>query len=199
LKTWVSLRYDVVVKIGYARISTVEQDLSLQMDALEEAGCDKIYEDKASGAKEQRPGLREATEYLRKGDTLVVWRLDRLGRSLKHLIETVGSLEERGIGFQSLQESIDTTTSGGRLILHIFGALAEFERNLIRERTKAGLDAARARGRKGGRPKALDEKKTQLAYQLYDERKRTVKEICQILGVSKPTLYAYLRSRGARI
>jgi DNA invertase Pin-like site-specific DNA recombinase len=187
------------VKIGYARISTVEQDLSLQMDALEEAGCDKIYEDKASGAKEQRPGLREATEYLRKGDTLVVWRLDRLGRSLKHLIETVGSLEERGIGFQSLQESIDTTTSGGRLIFHIFGALAEFERNLIRERTKAGLDAARARGRKGGRPKALDEKKTQLAYQLYDERKRTVKEICQILGVSKPTLYAYLRSRGARI
>jgi len=121
--------------------------------------------------------------------------LDRLGRSLKHLLEIVSMLEERGVGFRSLQESIDTTTSGGRLIFHIFGALAEFERNLIRERTMAGLRAARARGRVGGRPRKLDAKKTELAYQLYDEKKYGVKEICQMLGVSKPTLYAYLARR----
>lgn len=133
--------------------------------------------------------------FLREGDSLVVWRLDRLGRSLKHLIETVGMLEERGVGFRSLQEAIDTTTSGGRLIFHIFGALAEFERNLIRERTMAGLEAARARGRKGGRPRALDAKKTELAYRLYDERNHTIAEICEILGISKPTLYAYLARR----
>ena len=137
---------------------------------------------------------QEALDFLREGDSLVVWRLDRLGRSLKHLIETVGQLEERGIGFRSLRESIDTTTSGGCLIFHIFGVLAEFERNLIRERTVAGLNAARARGRVGGRPRVLDEKKTQLAYQLYDEKKYTVKEICQILGISKPTLYGSLLS-----
>ena len=125
----------------------------------------------------------------------MVWRLDRLGRSLKHLIEMITALEQRGVGFHSLQESIDTTTSGGRLIFHIFGALAEFERNLIQERTRAGLAAARARGRLGGRPKALDKKKTALLYQLYDERKRTVKEICEMLGVSKSTLYSYLNER----
>jgi len=124
-----------------------------------------------------------------------VWRLDRLGRSLKHLIETVGQLEERGIGFHSLQESIDTTPRGGRLIFHIFGALAEFERNLIRERTIAGLEAARVRGRLGGRPRKLDAKKTELAYRLYDEKKYAVKEICEMLGISKPTLYAYLARR----
>ena len=145
--------------VGYARVSTHEQNLSLQVDALTQAGCEKIFEDKISGIKAERPGLNAALEFVRKGDTLVVWRLDRLGRSLKHLIETVADLEGRGIGLRSLQEAIDTTTAGGRLVFQIFGALAEFERNLIRERTLAGLQAARARGRKGGRPKALDETK----------------------------------------
>jgi DNA invertase Pin-like site-specific DNA recombinase len=186
------------MKVGYARVSTHEQNLSLQNDALTQIGCSKIFDDRVSGAKAERPGLQEAKAYVREGDTLVVWRLDRLGRSLKHLIETVTALEERGVGFQSLQESIDTTTSGGRLVFHIFGALAEFERNLIRERTCAGLAAARARGRKGGRPRALDEKKTQLVYQLYAERKRTVKEICDILDISRSTLYAYLQRREGR-
>ena len=183
------------MKVGYARVSTNDQDLALQLDALREAGCQKIYRDKASGAKAERFGLQEATDYLRDGDMLVVWRLDRLGRSLKHLIEAVTDLEERGIGFQSLQESMDTTTSGGKLIFHIFGALAEFERNLIRERTQAGLKAARARGRKGGRPKSLDDKKISWAYQLYDAKEHTIKEICEILGISKSTLYTYLGQR----
>ena len=186
------------MKLGYARVSTTEQDLSLQLDALGDAGCEKIYEDRISGAKAERPGLQEALSYIRKGDTLVVWRLGRLGRSLKHLIETVNDLEERGIGFQSIQEAIDTTTSSGRLVSHIFGALAEFERNLIRERTHAGLEAARARGRKGGRPKALNTKKIELLYELYDSKKHTVKEICEMMGISKPTLYSYLRERGAK-
>jgi DNA invertase Pin-like site-specific DNA recombinase len=141
--------------IGYARVSTQEQTLNLQKDALQKAGCTKILTDTASGAKSERKGLEEALNYVRKGDTLVVWRLDRLGRSLPHLITTMTDLEERGIGFKSLTENIDTTTSGGKLIFHIFGALAEFERNLIRERTQAGLSAARARGRRGGRRKAL--------------------------------------------
>ncbi|HEX9504228.1 MAG TPA: recombinase family protein [Patescibacteria group bacterium] len=181
--------------IGYARVSTLEQDIALQVDALKKSDCDNIFDDTASGATTQRPGLTEALSYVRKGDTLVVWRLDRLGRSLRHLIDVIADLEKRGIGFRSLQESIDTTTSGGRLIFQIFGALAEFERNLIRERTQAGLTAARVRGRKGGRPKALDTKKTELAYQLYDAKKHTIKEICQMLGISKPSLYAYLEQR----
>jgi DNA invertase Pin-like site-specific DNA recombinase len=133
--------------------------------------------------------------YVREGDTLVVWRLDRLGRSLKHLIETVTVLEEKGVNFQSLQESIDTTTSGGRLVFHIFGALAEFERNLIQDRTKAGLEAARARGRQGGRPRALDGKKQALLYKLYDERQHTIQEICGLLDISRSTLYAYQQRR----
>jgi DNA invertase Pin-like site-specific DNA recombinase len=181
------------MKVGYARVSTHEQNLDLQEDALKQAGCGRICSDQVSGAASERPGLQDALDYVREGDTLVVWRLDRLGRSLKHLIETVTALEERGISFQSVQESIDTTTSGGRLVFHIFGALAEFERNLIQERTRAGLAAARARGRKGGRPKALDKKKTQLLYQLYNERNHTVKEICNILDISRSTLYAYLQ------
>jgi DNA invertase Pin-like site-specific DNA recombinase len=139
--------------VGYARVSTADQTLDLQKDALEKAGCDRIFTDTASGAKAERIGLDEAINYVRKGDTLVVWRLDRLGRSLPHLIETITGLNNRGIGFKSITESIDTTTSGGKLIFHIFGALAEFERDIIRERTQAGLTAARARGRKGGRPK----------------------------------------------
>jgi DNA invertase Pin-like site-specific DNA recombinase len=187
------------MQIGYARVSTIEQNVAPQIDELNKAGCERIFRDKASGARTERPGLQEVLDFLREGDTLVVWRLDRLGRSLKHLLETVSMLEERGIGFRSLQESIDTTTSGGRLIFHIFGALAEFERNLIRERTIAGLRAARARGRVGGRPRKLDKKKTELAYQLYDEKKYAVKEICQILEISKPTLYAYLQRRNENL
>lgn len=183
------------MKVGYARVSTHDQNLSLQLDALKQAGCEEIYQDQVSGAKAERSGLRDALAYLRQGDTLVVWRLDRLGRSLKHLIETVTMLEERGIGLQSLQEAIDTTTSGGRLVFHIFGALAEFERNLIRERTQAGLQTARARGRKGGRPKALDAKKAELLYQLYDEKNHSIMELCDIMGISKSTLYGYLDQR----
>ena len=146
--------------IGYARVSTQDQTLDLQKDALEKLGCAKIFTDTASGAKTERQGLEEALEYVREGDTLVVWRLDRLGRSLKHLIETITELNSRNIGFKSLTENIDTTTSGGKLVFHIFGALAEFERDIIRERTNAGLQAARARGRKGGRPKALTRQKS---------------------------------------
>lgn len=180
------------MKIGYARVSTQEQNLDLQKDALKEAGCGKIIEDTASGGKAQRTGLNQAKELLREGDVLVVWRLDRLGRSLRHLIELMAELEKRGIGFQSITEAIDTTTPGGKLVFHIFGALAEFERNLIRERTKAGLDAARARGKQGGRRKKLDEKKRRLAVDLYREKKHPVMEICQIVGITKPTLYAYV-------
>src|SRR5437588_2698376 len=140
--------------IGYARVSTQDQTLDLQQDALEKIGCSKIFTDTASGAKAERQGLDEALAYVREGDTLVVWKLDRLGRSLQHLIETITKLNNRKIGFKSITENIDTTTSGGKLVFHIFGALAEFERDIIRERTNAGLAAARARGRRGGRPKA---------------------------------------------
>src|SRR5512144_550949 len=148
--------------IGYARVSTTDQTLDLQKDALEKAGCSKIFTDTASGAKAERIGLDEALNYVRSGDTLVVWKLDRLGRSLPHLIETITGLNNRGVGFKSITEAIDTTTSGGKLIFHIFGALAEFERDIIRERTQAGLTAARARGRKGGRPRALTSRKAQV-------------------------------------
>ena len=178
--------------IGYARISTHDQNLDLQKDALEKAGCKKIYVEQMSGSSRIRPELEKTLEMLRNGDTLVVWRLDRLGRSLKHLIELITKLEQREIGFKSLMESMDTTTSGGKLVFHIFGALAEFEHNLIRERTSAGLAAARARGRNGGRPLKLDEKKRGLAIKLYNERERSIKEICQIMGISKPTLYSYI-------
>jgi DNA invertase Pin-like site-specific DNA recombinase len=175
--------------IGYARVSTHEQTLNLQQDALQKAGCTKIFTDTASGAKSERKGLDEALNYVRKGDTLVVWRLDRLGRSLPHLITTMTDLEEQGIGFKSLTENIDTTTSGGKLIFHIFGALAEFERNLIRERTTAGLTAARARGKKGGRPKVLTGRQLAIAQSLYDNPTNTIVEICRTLKVSRPTLY----------
>src|SRR6266446_7757061 len=149
--------------IGYARVSTQDQTLDLQTDALKQAGCEKIFTDTTSGTKSERPGLQEAMNHLRAGDTLVVWRLDRLGRTLKHLIATITDLSDKGIGFKSLQENMDTTTSGGRLIFHIFGSLAEFEREVIKERTVAGLQAARARGRLGGRPKALNPKQVTLA------------------------------------
>ncbi len=179
--------------IGYARVSTTEQHLHLQQDALTAAGCLKIFTDTISGAKSERKGLSEALDYIRAGDTLVVWRLDRLGRSLPHLIATMTDLEERGIGFKSLTENIDTTTSGGKLIFHIFGALAEFERNLIRERTQAGLVAARARGRRGGRPKALTAKQRTIARELY-EKHHPIAEICRTLKISKATLYRSLKT-----
>jgi DNA invertase Pin-like site-specific DNA recombinase len=179
--------------IGYARVSTYDQTLHLQQDALTKAGCTKIFTDTASGAKTERKGLEEALNYVRNGDTLVVWRLDRLGRSLPHLIATLTSLEERGIGFKSLMENIDTTTSGGKLVFHVFGALAEFERNLIRERTTAGLLAARARGRRGGRPKALTGKKLSIAQDLYDKRHPIV-EICRMLKISRATLHRALKT-----
>ena len=178
--------------IGYARVSTNEQNLDLQKDALQKAGCERLYVEQASGSKSSRPELERTIEALRAGDTLVVWRLDRLGRSLKHLIELITKLEESGIGFKSLTESMDTTNNNGKLIFHIFGALAEFERNLIRERTQAGLAAARARGRKGGRPFALDHKKREMAVKLYNSREHSVEEICQIMGISRPTLYSYV-------
>src|SRR5215472_3319623 len=151
--------------LGYARVSTQDQTLDLQTDALKRAGCEKIFTDTTSGAKAERPGLQEAMNHLRAGDTLVVWRLDRLSRTLKHLISTISDLSDHDIAFKSLQENIDTTTSGGKLIFHVFGALAEFEREVIRERTNAGLQAARARGRFGGRPSILarDPKKVILA------------------------------------
>jgi DNA invertase Pin-like site-specific DNA recombinase len=184
--------------VGYARVSTQDQTLALQQDALQEAGCDRIFADTASGAQADRPGLDEAIAYARSGDTLVVWKLDRLGRSLPHLIETVRGLEQRGIGFKSLTEQIDTTTSGGKLIFHVFAALAEFERDVIRERTQAGLTAARARGRRGGRPKAAalnDAKKVALAQRLYDDETHSIEEICRLLGVSRATLYRYIKRR----
>src|SRR5271157_2784405 len=182
------------MRIGYARVSTSEQNLDLQKDALKRAGCKKIIEDVASGKTENRPGLDHVRELLRDGDVLVVWRLDLLGRSLKHLIELMTELEKQKIGFQSLQESIDTTSPGGKLIFHMFGALAEFERNLIRERTRAGLDAARARGRKGGRPKKLSSEQRAVAIDLYNQKKHKLEEICRTVGISKPTLYAYVRA-----
>jgi DNA invertase Pin-like site-specific DNA recombinase len=181
------------MRIGYARVSTHEQNLDLQKDALKRAGCEKIIEDVASGKTELRSGLDRVREQLREGDVLVVWRLDRLGRSLKHLIELMAELEQQKIGFQSLQESIDTTTPGGRLVFHIFGALAEFERNLIRDRTKAGLEAARARGRKGGRPRKLSTQQCAVALDLYNQKKHGIAQICLTLGISKPTLYAIVR------
>jgi DNA invertase Pin-like site-specific DNA recombinase len=178
--------------IGYERVSTDDQNLALQHDALQAAGCEKIFADKMSGAKADRPGLKEAFEFARKGDTLVVWRLDRLGRSLKDLMALVEGLEQRAIGFRSLQESIDTTSSGGKLIFHMFGALAEFERNLIRERTQAGLQAARARGRNGGRQQKLTAQQIEIGRSLAADPKRSVSSICKHLGISRPTYYRYL-------
>ena len=178
--------------IGYARVSTDDQHLNLQHDALKKAGCDKVYSDQQSGATTERPGLSTVFDVLRSGDTLVIWRLDRLGRSLKHLIHLVEQLDKREVGLKSLQENIDTTTSGGRLVFHLFGALAKFERTLIRERTQAGVNAARARGRQGGRPKLLEPNKRELAIRLHREQKHSIAEICAMMGISKSTLYNYL-------
>jgi len=180
------------MNIGYARVSTADQNLDLQNDALESAGCDKIYTDKMSGAKTNRPGLEEILGFIRKGDTLVVWKLDRLGRSLKHLIQVMQLLDERGVYFKSVQESLDTSTPGGKLIFHVFGALAEFERDIIRERTLAGLAAARARGRVGGRPRKLSKKQVEMAKNLMKDISIPIAEICKTLSVSKSTLYRYV-------
>jgi DNA invertase Pin-like site-specific DNA recombinase len=186
---------DPSMLIGYARVSTTDQSPQLQLDALSAAGCTKIFTDTLSGSKAERPGLEGALGYVRQGDTLVVWKLDRLGRSLKHLITTITDLNARGVGFRSLTESIDTTTSAGKLIFHIFGALAEFERDINHERTQAGLLAARARGRNGGRPKALSPKKRAHAQALYNDKKNTIADICKTLGVSRATLYRSIQVR----
>jgi len=190
------------MKIGYARISTKDQNLELQIDALKKAGCEKIYQDIASGARSERPALNEMVQNLRPGDVLVIWKLDRLGRSLNHLISLVNNLIDKKIGLKSLNDAIDTTTAQGRLSFNLFASLAEFERDLIRERTQAGLTAARARGRHGGRPKGLPQKAEATACAaetLYKEGKLTVNEISQKLGIAKSTLYAYLRHRGVAI
>jgi DNA invertase Pin-like site-specific DNA recombinase len=179
--------------IGYARVSTAEQDTALQTDALRKAGCKRIFEDTISGAKAERPGLASALEFLRDGDVLAVWRLDRLGRSLPHLIEVISALEARGVGFRSLTESIDTTTSGGRLIFHVFGALGQFERDLIRDRTKAGLSAAAARGRKGGRKPVVTADKLQRAREQIATG-LNVREAAARLKIGKTALYAALQS-----
>lgn len=188
--------------IGYARVSTIEQTLDLQQDALRKAGCEQLFTDHISGAKSERPGLRQALEFARSGDVMVVWKLDRLGRSLKQLIEIVAELQAQNIGFRSLTENIDTTSPGGKLIFHIFGSLAEFERDLIRERTLAGLAAARARGRKGGRPRAAslnDEHKIARAQALYNDKHYTIKDICEMLNISRVTLYRYIATAERQI
>lgn len=182
--------------IGYARVSTDDQHLDLQRDALTKAGCGRLFEDTASGVKAERPGLTALLSSLRAGDTVVIWRLDRLGRSLKDMIHLAEQLDAAGVGLHSVQENIDTASVGGRLVFHLFGALAEFERNLIRERTRAGLAAARARGRMGGRRKRLDPAKREVALRLYHERQHTVGDICRMMGVGRSTLYNYLAEAG---
>lgn len=190
------------MKIGYARVSTRDQKPDLQLDALKAAGCERVYQDVASGAKTARPALDELLGQLRAGDVLVIWKLDRMGRSLKHLVELVGRLMEQKVGLLSLNDPIDTTSAQGRLVFNLFASLAEFERELIRERTNAGLTAARARGRVGGRPRGLSpqaEATALAADTLYRERKLSVAAIAQKLHVSKSTLYSYLRHRGVEI
>lgn len=183
--------------IGYARVSTRDQELGLQTDALAEAGCTRTFQDHASGAKADRPGLEEALAYLRSKDTLVVWRLDRLGRSLSDLLRIVSDLEARGVAFRSLREAIDTSTSGGKLVFHIFGSLAEFERDLIRERTHAGLAAAAARGRKGGRRPVVTPDRLRRA-QVLIEQGLTVREAAARVRVGHTALYeARKKAQGA--
>lgn len=182
--------------IGYARVSTEEQNLDLQLDALQEAGCERVFRDTGSGSLKHRPQLVACRDHLRAGDTLIVWRLDRLGRGLKHLIEAIEQLHEREIGFRSLTEAIDTTTSAGRMQFHIFGALAEFEREIIRERTRAGLAAARARGRLGGRPPALSPEKLAAVRVMRAQKNQTMDEIARAFGVSRTTLYRHLTANG---
>ncbi|MCX7089147.1 MAG: recombinase family protein [Methylococcales bacterium] len=190
------------MKIGYARVSTKEQSLSMQVDALKKAGCDQIHEEIASGAKTSRPVLEEIMRNLRDGDTLVIWKLDRLGRNLAHLIHLTTKLIEKKVGLISLNDPIDTSTAQGRMVFGIFASLSEFERELIRERTQAGLTSARARGRKGGRPKGMTQaaiEKATIAEALYKNGSIPVKKIAEQLGISKTTLYLYLRYRNVDI
>lgn len=182
------------MRVGYARVSSDDQNLDLQLDALRSAGCKKILEDKKSGARADRPGLNRLLDTVREGDVVVVWRLDRLGRSLRDLLDLAARFEAEGVGLTSIEDKIDTTSSGGRLIFQIFGALAEFERNLVKERTQAGLAAARARGRKGGRPKLLTKKDQKLLQKLYNAKEHSIAELCRIFNISKPTLYSYLEA-----
>jgi DNA invertase Pin-like site-specific DNA recombinase len=184
-----------VTAVGYARISTAGQNPALQHDALTGAGCIRVFADVASGAKTDRPQLAAALDYLRSGDVLVVWQLDRLGRNMRHLIDTVNALHERGVQFRSLRENVDTTTASGKLTFHLFAALAEFERDLLRERTTAGLTAIagrRARGRQGGRPRKMTPEKITVARQMYDAKTYTVAQIAKTLGVSRGTIYQHL-------
>ena len=182
--------------IGYSRVSTSDQNLDSQRDALEAVGCDRIYTDVASGAKTDRPGLAQAMENLRSGDVLVVWKLDRIGRSLQHLMELVAELEKREVGFRVLTGEIDTTTAAGKLVFHLFAALAEFERALIRERTNAGLQSARARGRIGGRPLSMTPAKLRMAMTLMADPNNVAHEVAAQLGISTATLYRYVDGRG---
>ncbi|MFT5469288.1 MAG: DNA invertase Pin-like site-specific DNA recombinase [Verrucomicrobiales bacterium] len=187
---------------GYARVSTTDQNPDLQFDALEKAGFDRLFTDKASGAKADRPAYCQMLEQVRPGDVILIWKPDRLGRSLRHLLEVVDRLNEQGVGLKSLTDPIDTTTSQGKLIFNIFASLAEFERDLISERTKAGLQAARARGRIGGRPKGLSAKgrrNATAAAAIYRQRGHSIGQICETLQISKATLYKYLRHEGVRI
>lgn len=184
------------MRIGYARVSTQDQNPELQLDALTSASCEQIFQEKVSGKSKDRSELATCLKTLRKGDTLVVWRLDRLGRSLTDLVEIVQGLEGRGVGFQSLTESIDTTNAGGKLVFHVFAALAEFERNLIRERTIAGLAAARARGRKGGRRVKMDKADIRKAAAMLLDPLMTKTEVAKHFGVSRVTLNAALTREG---
>ena len=179
-------------RIGYARVSTRHQDLSLQLDALTKAGCTRVFKDVGSGTLRKRPQLEACLDYVRAGDTLVVWRLDRLGRSLRHLVEVVAQLEQRHVAFESLRESIDTTTAGGKLQLHLFAALAEFERELIRERSQAGREVAKAAGRLGGRPLKVTPEKKAAALAMRKEGKLSMAQIARALGVGRTTLYEHL-------
>ncbi len=190
------------MKIGYARVSTKDQNLDLQIDALKKEGCKKIYQDTMSGTKSDRPALQEMIAHLREEDVIVVWKLDRLGRSLKHLVDLINKIIEKKAGLKSLHDPIDTTTAQGRLIFNIFASLAEFERDLIKDRTMAGLSAARARGRLGGKPKGLSQKAQSTACAvetLYKERKLTTEQILEQLNISRATLYNYLRYRNVKI
>ncbi len=188
--------------IGYARVSTKDQNLDLQLDALQKEKCDRVYKEVISGAKSERPILQDMLTQVRPGDVIVIWKLDRLGRSLKNLVDIVGQLIKQEVGLKSLHDNIDTTTPQGRLTFNIFASLAEFERDLISERTKAGLESARARGRMGGKPKGLSlqaEATACAAETLYKEGKLSVNQISQQLGIAKNTLYKYLRHRGVQI
>ncbi|MEZ4536976.1 MAG: recombinase family protein [Cyanobacteriota/Melainabacteria group bacterium] len=184
------------MKIGYARVSSDDQNLALQLDALRKSGCKRVFEDTRSGATADRPGLIEMLATAKKGDVVVVWRLDRLGRSLQDLLKLSSHLEKAEVGLISLQENLGTTTSGGKLLFHFLGAMAEFEANLIRERTAAGLAAAKARGRVGGRPKLLDAKQRKAMIKLHKSGEYSVSEICRMMNISRPTFYNYLEEAG---